>query len=75
MSPFHAVAIFAAGIVAGFPALFRCNLDATGCAYGDMTQSSGVWGGVALVTDPDSGQPYLLATTNSGNIPWVFTMQ
>ncbi len=67
--------IVAAAIVAGYPALFRCNLDATGCAYGDMTQSSGAWGVTSLVTDPESGQPYLVVTTNSGSVPWLFTMK
>lgn len=67
--------IVAAAITGGFPEIFRCNLDTTGCEYGDMTQSAGAWGLTSIVTDPDTGQPYVIATTNSGDVPWLFTMQ
>lgn len=71
----NAQKVVAVGTVANMPVLFRCNPDATGCEFGDMTQTSGAFYSVALTTDPDSGQPYVVVMNGSSPYtPWLFTM-
>ena len=71
----NAQKVVAAGTVGGFPVLFRCNPDATGCEFSDFGQTTGTWYSVSLTTDPESGQPYVVASESAtNNPPWLFTM-
>jgi hypothetical protein len=51
------------------PALFRCNLDGTGCVYADISAGQGVGSGVhpSAVFDAVNGK-LLVVTTNAANM-------